>query len=133
METRRDTLEGEEEKMKKIRKLFILIMCSYSFFFCVQTISMPLEVTASSGEGGAVQTTGGIVFYQDSSETNPSTTAPTLPPTGNGQSSKPAGRLPATGEVLRSSTLVAGVILLLLSLSVLFLRKKRKRGNPDES
>lgn len=96
--------------------------------------------------GGAVQTNGVIEFYDDtepstseptpSSEPEPSTSEepkPSEEPTPSSSSepivTKPQGKYPSTGELVKTSLTVSGVALVVLAL--LFFLWKRKKDKEE--
>lgn len=110
--------------MKKTRIIRFIVA---SIFFA----SLINNVSVFAAEGGQVETKAGIEFYQDSS----------LPPTGSTSSSSsmsaeptdpkgPSGKLPSTGELVKTGATISGVLLLLIGF--LFLFRKRKRKEEDE-
>lgn len=96
-------------------------------------------VQAVSNGGGAVQTNGDISFYEEStstSETEDSTenstadssssTTGTLPETGT--TTKPAGKLPSTGELVVKSLSISGGVILVVA-GILFWLKRKKQAD----
>ena len=96
----------------------------------------------SLGSEGAVQTKGEVTLINGTTATSGSPTRTTkdssLPNTnGKGQSQKPIGRFPSTGELVQKSLLISGILILLIFLTAYFLRKKnkqseRKKGRMDD-
>lgn len=113
----------------KVKRKISLLLTSIVWVGLLITICQP--AFAQEGLGGAVQTNGEIGFYQDSvidsstpptSSTPPSVSQsePVVKPTP-----KPQGRYPSTGELVKKSLSISGVLLVLLVLFfVLFKRKK---------
>jgi len=86
----------------------------------------------SLGSEGAVQTKGEVTLINGTTATSGSPTATTkdssLPNTnGKGQSQKPIGRFPSTGELVQKSLLISGLLVLLIFLTAYYLRKQRER------
>ncbi|MEI5990142.1 LPXTG cell wall anchor domain-containing protein [Enterococcus crotali] len=84
-------------------------------------------------EAGAAQTNGKVSFYDDTPIDSSSTTDPsgtTEPTNSNGDSGgssvKPVGKLPSTGELIAKSLTISGSILLVLGLSFVLVKKKRR-------
>lgn len=105
--------------------------------------------TTAYGEvnGGAVSTKGQITLTTEeptpstdstsSSEPTPTSesSSSTLPPTGSSQSPltpKPMGKLPSTGELVKTSLSISGVILLVLLLIVFLWKRKKDQKSQEE-
>ncbi|WP_347339094.1 LPXTG cell wall anchor domain-containing protein [Enterococcus larvae] len=97
-------------------------------------------VFAAEGVGGAVQTNGHIGFYEG--ETEPSSSTSEEPPIKESSSSqvpssssvqdsstavtKPTGKYPSTGELVKTSLSISGIALLMIAF-ILFLFKRKKK------
>ena len=129
--------------MKKIR--FISLIAS-SVLVLVCFLFTPVVIEASAN-GGAVQTNGVIGFYEeDTSESSTSesstsessdsgsissesiTSQSTLPPTDG--TTKPTGKYPSTGELVKSSLTISGIALLVIA--VIFLIWKKRQEKEDQ-
>lgn len=110
----------------KLSNMKHLLLSSFMLILLALMVGAP--VYAQEGEGGgAVQTNGVIGFYEEETPPAPSTTEPTKD-SSEPTVTKPAGKYPSTGELVKKSLSISGGILLLCVL-VLFLIKRRKRGN----
>lgn len=96
--------------MKKI--YFILL----GLFFISVVLFFEIE-TVYAEDGGVVQTTGDIGFYQGNTPTTTSS---------SDYVEKPKGSLPSTGELIAKSLLVTGGILFLLFLTSQVLKYVKK-------
>lgn len=107
-------------------------------FLVASSLALALGMTqpAMAEEGGAVQTNGGIGFYETSSDrpssevSVPSSEAPALS-TSRLPAIKPTGKYPSTGELVKKSLTFSGVVLILGTL-ILFLWKRRKEEGGAE-
>lgn len=111
--------------MKKIKQTIML-----SFFSIVFLSLAPMTgVTEGiAGNGGGIQTTGEIGFYEETRGT-------TEPSASGGKqlpNTKPVGRFPSTGELIKQSLLIVGAILIIAGLLFLFLKQKKKEGEKKE-
>lgn len=98
-----------------------------SFMLVLLTLMVGTPAYAQEGEGGgAVQTNGVIGFYEEDAPPASSSTEP-IGSSSEPAVTKPAGKYPSTGELVRKSLSISGAILVLCVL-VLFLIKRRKRG-----
>lgn len=109
------------KKMLKNRFLFVSIFC---LSLCLAAFS-----PAYAEEIGQIQTKAGVGFYESSTSSSSSSSDSTTTSTttsGSEVITKPKGRLPSTGELVRASLSISGVILIILIL-ILFLRKKKEK------
>ncbi|ALS00012.1 hypothetical protein ATZ33_01025 [Enterococcus silesiacus] len=114
-----------KNRQRLILTLFLTVLVSL-----FGTVS---PVQASQGGGDGQVTRGGkIIFYdetqetQASSSTEPSTSEISLPSSSDTQAvEKPIGRFPKTGELIQQYGWLGGVLLLLL-ICLLFLRNSKK-------
>lgn len=89
---------------------------------------------ASEVNGGAVQTTGVVGFYDDSTE--PSTSSSSSSSTSTSTSStpapvqKPTGKYPSTGELVKTSLSIAGAVV--VGMVLLFFWMKRRENKRKE-
>ncbi|WP_086315369.1 hypothetical protein A5821_002852 [Enterococcus sp. 7F3_DIV0205] len=109
--------------MKK-KKIFIIVLTAVAFW----AISLVVPALAYASEnGGAVQTNGVISFYDEDSTTSPSSSQQKDNPQ---LVEKPKGRYPSTGELVKKSLSLSGIILLLAAIILFFwTRKKSKKGD----
>ncbi|ALS36543.1 LPXTG-motif cell wall-anchored protein [Enterococcus rotai] len=109
------------KKIVKNRFLFVSILC---LSFCLTTFS-----TVYAEEIGQIQTKAGVGFYEASTSESESNTTNTTATTVTSKSevvTKPKGRYPSTGELVKTSLSISGLILVILVL-ILFLRKKKEK------
>ncbi|EOH97094.1 LPXTG-domain-containing protein cell wall anchor domain [Enterococcus haemoperoxidus ATCC BAA-382] len=108
-----------------------------SILFSMMLFILPMK---SLGSEGAVQTKGEVTLINGTTATSGSPTSTTKDaslPNTKGQSQKPIGRLPSTGELVQKSLTISGILILLIFLTAYFLRKKnkqseRKKGRIDD-
>ena len=89
----------------------------------------------SLGSEGAVQTKGEVTLTNGTTATSgtpTSTTKDLTLPNTKGQSQKPIGRLPSTGELVQKSLKISGLLILLIFLTAYFLKRKSKKGRSDD-
>ncbi|WP_086314610.1 hypothetical protein A5821_002193 [Enterococcus sp. 7F3_DIV0205] len=84
-------------------------------------------------DGAQIQTKGEITLFDD---TSPSTSESVSSSSMNPSSSsnvmiKPEGRLPSTGELIKYSFLISGILLILLLLLIWWLNRRQK-GRSNE-
>ncbi|WP_086349710.1 LPXTG cell wall anchor domain-containing protein [Candidatus Enterococcus clewellii] len=120
--------------MKKSRVISLIA----SFILGLACCFVIPVITDASGNGGAVKTNGVIGFYEeDVSESSTSessssdsetseTTQSTLPPTGG--TSKPSGKFPSTGELVKNSLTISGIALLVMAVLFLIWKRKNREG-----
>lgn len=105
---------------KKIIPYFLLISIIYLGIGFMNFSSVEAE------EIGQVQTSAGVGFYEDSTDSS-STQQKTT--SQSETSTKPKGRLPSTGELVKASIALSGIILILfVVLVILWKRKKNKQS-----
>lgn len=101
-----------------MKKKILFLMVSF-----IGLLSLMVSVNLVNAEdiGGVVQTKGEVGFYE---ETSPSTTtSDSSTPT---KVTKPKGKFPSTGELVKKSMMVSGGLILVLLLFIL-LHKQRKK------
>lgn len=121
------------KRFKLFSSLFISVVVIAFIFVGRPAIGLATE------NGGAVQTNGVVSFYEETTEpsstTEPSTTTePTTTPTTEPtkpSGSKPAGKYPSTGELVKKSLGISGAALVLIAL-ILFYVKRRKEQETGE-
>lgn len=106
------------KKIVKNRFLFVSILC---LSFCLTTFS-----TVYAEEIGQIQTKAGVGFYEASTSESESNTTATTVTSKSEVVTKPKGRYPSTGELVKTSLSISGLILVILVL-ILFLRKKKEK------
>lgn len=113
----------------------------YMFSSVFLTMLMFLSAPVSFAQEGAVQTKGEVILWEESSESSEPPTSSTEPSDSTVPSesvvssessqaatvSKPAGKYPSTGELVKSSLTITGIALLLIMLILFFLKKKKER------
>lgn len=85
----------------------------------------------SLGSEGAVQTKGEVTLIDGMTSTSgrsTSTTKESVLPNTEGKRQKPMGRLPSTGELVKKSLTISGIIVLLIFLTAYYLRTKKKQS-----
>lgn len=119
--------EGEGQ-MKKRNIIYLFIT---SILFSMMLIVFPVK---SLGSEGAVQTKGEVTLISGATTTNGSSTSTTKSflPNTKGQSRKPVGRFPSTGELVQKSLTISGIVLLLLILTAYFLRRKKEQNESEK-
>lgn len=117
--------------MKKIISFLIL-----SFAF-VLTLAISNPLNAAANNGGEVQTSGVISFYEESSSTEPSSTtepsSSTQPSTSSEATIKPVGRYPSTGEMVKTSLIFSGAALIIIGLLLFFWKRKKEKEGRDNT
>lgn len=111
---------------KHLFSAFFVSVVAVVLFFSYPLFGMAEE------NGGAVQTNGGITFYEESisiSSTEQSTTPST---TSKPTSQKPVGRYPSTGELVKASLGISGAVLVAIVLILFYLKRKKERENTEE-
>lgn len=119
-------MEERIMNQKHLVSAFFVSVVAVALFF-----SYPLLGIAEEN-GGAVQTNGGITFYEESTSSS-STEQSTTPPTPSKPTSpKPVGRYPSTGELVKASLGVSGAVLVAIVLILFYLKRKKERENTEE-
>ncbi|WP_179190463.1 LPXTG cell wall anchor domain-containing protein [Candidatus Enterococcus mansonii] len=108
-----------------------LVICLLCSIFLSGYLLFPLEINAQ--EGGAVETKGIINFYSE--ETPPTSSSEEKPPTSSSQEvpkvEKPKGRYPSTGEMVKTSLMISGLLLILFAVLTKRLKKSDSKGVSD--
>ncbi|MGX7245374.1 LPXTG cell wall anchor domain-containing protein [Enterococcus quebecensis] len=86
---------------------------------------------AENQNGGQVTTEGIITFYEDSTEATVEPSKPTPTSPTEAKVTKPVGRYPSTGEIVKGTIGISGIVLVVLAL-FLFLKKRKKEKEADE-
>ncbi len=113
-------IDGGEIVMKQINKIQFVLLPIIFLALSFGTINEAWAVE----EGGQVQTNAGVVLRKaktTSSQTSDSSNEPLTP------KEKPVGRLPQTGDLVTISLLISGGIVLIVTLSLLFLKGNAER------
>ncbi|WP_348921140.1 LPXTG cell wall anchor domain-containing protein [Enterococcus rotai] len=111
----------KKNSIKEIKLFFVLGFLVFILF----------PIISFADDGGVVQTKGDITFFEEepssSSSAEPSTTEPsqTTPADSVSTIKKPKGKLPSTGELVKASLSISGILLIVVA-SGLFFWKKRK-------
>jgi len=108
------------KKIVKNRFLFVSIFC---LSLCLAAFS-----TVYAEEIGQIQTKAGVGFYEASTSESTSNTTATTDTSKSEVVVKPKGRYPSTGELVKTSLSISGLILVILVL-ILFLRKKKEKNS----
>ncbi|MGC6769563.1 LPXTG cell wall anchor domain-containing protein [Enterococcus sp. LJL128] len=85
---------------------------------------------ASEVNGGAVQTTGVVGFYDDSTEPSSSSSSSTSTSSTPAPVQKPTGKYPSTGELVKTSLSIAGAVV--VGMVLLFFWMKRRENKRKE-
>lgn len=112
--------------MKKTKILVVFpTLCALLFLFD------PINVVAEdAGNGGGIQTTGEIGFYEETKVTTEPTETPTsgtISPTA-----KPTGKFPSTGELVKKSLSISGVALVIIAAIIFFWKRKKTDDKQEE-
>lgn len=113
-------------------------------FLVASSLAFALGIAqpAAAEEGGAVKTNGAITFYETSTDSSsseapvPSSEEPTpsseapAPSDSELPVTKPAGKYPSTGELVKKSLTFSGAALV-LGVLLLFIWKRRKEGGAE--
>lgn len=110
------------KKKSIIHFLLISVICL--------SVGLSSFLTVDAEGVGQVQTNAGVGFYEDSTQIS-SSTQPTAQTSQSDSSTKPKGRYPSTGELVKKSIVLSGIILILFV--VLFILWKRKKNNQTET
>ncbi|WP_207694728.1 hypothetical protein DOK67_0000534 [Enterococcus sp. DIV0212c] len=115
-----------------MRKKISFLILSFTF---VLTLAISHPLNAAANNGGEVQTSGVISFYEDSSSTEPSSTtepsSSTQPSTSSEAITKPVGRYPSTGEMVKTSLVFSGAALIIIGLLLFFWKRKKEKEGRD--
>lgn len=110
--------------MKRNNLIYFLLTSVICFSFGLSSF-----LTVGAEEIGQVQTNAGVGFYEESTQSS-SSTETTAATTQSDISKKPIGRYPSTGELVKKSVALSGVVLILFV--ALFILWKRKKNNQKE-
>lgn len=126
--------------MKKNKWLLSVVSCVVGLSLLFPVVSF------AATNGGGVQTNGVIEILEDyqvssssdssdsssySSDSSSSQRGGTLPPTGGNPTDpdKPRGKYPSTGELIKASLSISGIVLLLLGMILLLWKKRTDKEN----
>ncbi|MGX7149539.1 LPXTG cell wall anchor domain-containing protein, partial [Enterococcus ureasiticus] len=120
------------------KKVLSILLSSIMGLMVATQFSETVNATENQN-GGQVTTEGIITFYEDSTEptTEPTTASTTEPskPTPSSPSepkvTKPVGRYPSTGEIIKGSIGIGGIVLVAIAL-FLFFKKRKKEQEADK-
>lgn len=112
------------------KKRLSILLSSIMSLVVVTQFSSNVNATENQN-GGQVTTEGIITFYEESTEpTTPSTTEPSKPTPSSPSEpkvTKPVGRYPSTGEIIKGSIGISGVVLVAIVLFLFFKKRKKER------
>ncbi|OJG96781.1 LPXTG-domain-containing protein cell wall anchor domain [Enterococcus termitis] len=112
--------------MKKLNSLVLFSIACVSLF-TIHPISVHAE---GEGNGGGIQTNGEIGFYEETKGTTEPTTEPATSDS-TPKITKPVGKYPSTGELVKKSLSISGAALIVIALLV-FLWKRKKDDDKQE-
>lgn len=111
-----------------MKKITILVV--FPILFTLLFLFKPISVSAEgAGNGGGIQTTGEIGFYEETKSTTEPTDKPTsttVPP-----AEKPKGKFPSTGELVKKSLFISGAAVVII-VAILFFWKRKKANDKQE-
>lgn len=117
-------IQGGNKMIVQVKKISLFLLLF--LFVGVSLTGLGIESHAEEN-GGLVETNGVVGFYEDSSSSSDSTSSnPTSNSSTSSQVIKPTGRFPSTGELVKKSLSISGLLLLLIVLFLLFKRKKER-------
>lgn len=106
-------------------------------FTVVLTLALNNPLNVAANNGGEVQTSGVISFYEESSSIEPSSTTEPSSSTQTSTSSsivkKPVGRYPSTGEMVKTSLVFSGAALIVIGLLLFFWKRKKEKEGRDNT
>ena len=82
---------------------------------------------AENQNGGQVATEGIITFYEDSTEPTTDSSKPKPSDSSEPKVTKPVGRYPSTGEIIKGSIGLSGIALVALALFIFFKKRKKEQ------
>lgn len=100
----------------------------YSDYFCLRSCKFFNPIKHFAAEGGQVGHEAVIEFYRDEPDEKEKTPSSTSNPVNDAEDTtvkKPVGRYPQTGEIVKKSLTLSGVILA-FSIVYVYLKKQRK-------
>lgn len=109
------------------KKLLSILLSSIMGLVVITQYTSPVNA-AENQNGGQVTTEGIITFYEEATEPTSSTTEPAKPTPSNSSEpkiTKPVGRYPSTGEIVKGSIGIIGIAL--IGIALFFFFKKRKK------
>lgn len=108
-------------RLKKILIPSLLVFCLLNLLF--------IQANAE-GNGGAVSTKGEITLVEE--DPSPSTSSSEKPKTSNSATptpvKKPIGKLPSTGELVKTSLSISGIVLLVIGLFLFVWKRSKTKG-----
>ena len=110
-------------RTKKVTYLLIFFIAWFTLFI------LPAQMVNAQGDengGGAVQTNGEIGFYEEDGSTEPSTSTSSSKPIEKETPVKPKGRYPSTGELVKTSLSISGVVMVVVVLAYFLLKRKKE-------
>ena len=118
-------IQGGNRMIMQVKKISLLLLLF--LFVGVSLTHLSIESHAEEN-GGVVKTNGVVGFYEDSSSSDPTSNSST-----STQVTKPTGRFPSTGELVKKSLSIVGIILLLLIMLFLLLKRKKQHDKGGET
>ncbi|MBO0445097.1 LPXTG cell wall anchor domain-containing protein [Enterococcus ureilyticus] len=113
----------------KTKKVTYLLVSSIVWFGLLLTPFQAVIAQEGAAGGGAVQTNGEIGFYEGESTTEPPTSSSTTNVSESTiATTKPKGRFPSTGELVKKSLSISGVALVVIVCLLLLFKRKKKEG-----
>ncbi|MBO0441175.1 LPXTG cell wall anchor domain-containing protein [Candidatus Enterococcus ikei] len=94
--------------------------------FLLLSITFTLGSTVALAEGGEAGTIAEIEFYTDDSKEMPVDESKAPEPE---KTKKPIGRFPNTGEIIRKSLMMSGLMLAFIGLWILWMKKTKRKDD----
>lgn len=111
-------------RTKKVTYLLIFFIAWFTLFIS------PAQMVDAQGDengGGAVQTNGEIGFYEEDGSTEPPTSTSSAQPVDKEMPTKPKGRYPSTGELVKTSLSISGAVVVVIVLGYFLLKRKKEK------
>ena len=102
-----------------MKKKFWFLTISFMSFF---SFIVSADIAFADEIGGVVQTKGEVGFYEETTSSSTFSSDSKVP----NKPTKPKGKLPSTGELIKKSILISGSLILLLVLFVLVNKRRKK-------
>lgn len=118
-------MQGGNRMITQVKKISLLLLL---FLFVGGSFtSIGIESHAEEN-GGVVKTNGVVGFYEDSSSSDTTVNSST-----SEKVTKPTGRFPSTGELVKKSLSITGLILLLLIVLFFLFKRKKEHDKGGEA
>ncbi|MEI5990598.1 hypothetical protein A5881_002103 [Enterococcus termitis] len=103
-----------------------------AYFLLISVICFGIGFSYSSSvsaeEIGQVQTNAGVGFYESSTDSSSTQSTTKTSTTKNPDTvTKPKGRYPSTGELVRQSITISGIILIFLAILLILWKRKKNQ------